>query len=39
MHYEPPAIEHRERIDDPLIVGGSILSPTWKDGEDPAEGA
>jgi len=23
MTYEAPAIEHRERIDDPLVVGGA----------------
>ena len=34
VDYQPPAIEHRERIDEPLVVGSSNtfnISPTWRD--------
>ncbi|MGH9029445.1 MAG: hypothetical protein ACRDV4_07505 [Acidimicrobiales bacterium] len=31
MEYRPPAVEHRERIDEPLVLGtvGGPVSPRW----------
>ncbi|MGH9029444.1 MAG: hypothetical protein ACRDV4_07500 [Acidimicrobiales bacterium] len=37
MKYERPTVEHRERIDEPLVLGLSTAapsSPAWKDEED-----
>ncbi|HUC37325.1 MAG TPA: hypothetical protein VMR97_09395 [Acidimicrobiales bacterium] len=34
MEYRPPAVEHRQRIDDPLVLGANTLknaSPSWTD--------
>ncbi|HUC37324.1 MAG TPA: hypothetical protein VMR97_09390 [Acidimicrobiales bacterium] len=34
MEYRPPAVEHRQRIDDPLVLGTNTLksgSPSWTD--------
>ncbi|HUC37323.1 MAG TPA: hypothetical protein VMR97_09385 [Acidimicrobiales bacterium] len=38
MEYRPPAVEHRQRIDDPLVLGVTTggTSPSWTD-EDEAE--
>ena len=32
MHYEPPAVEHREPIQEPVVLG--YPSPTWAEADD-----
>ena len=35
--YEPPAVEHREPIREPAVLGTVRLSPTWTEADDDEE--
>ena len=34
MRYEPPAVEHREPIQEPAVLGATYPSPTWTQADD-----